>query len=218
MNRVRVSYAVAALAALAAAAPAQAATQIYDVDPAYRQEVYEILRQMLNLEGSSLGGRVQLLPTGQILVDTFEDARQADVEIVLAAIENSDPGRTPTVTLRYWVLEGTPAANDAAVPALLGDVVRELETVHGELGIRVLDTAIVSGRAGREASFASERLEIVQVAHANEETVNATIHFASEQQELSVDVSMAPGEFVVLSSGTSEAGVTAVIVNWPGSD
>lgn len=208
---------VVTLMAVAVVAPAQAATRVYDVDPAYRQEVYEALRQMLDLNGS-LGGRVQLLPTGQILVDTFEDGRQEEVAAVLAAIENSDPGSTPTVTLRYWVLQGTPGADDVAVPALLADAVRELETVHGDLGIRILDTAIVSGRAGREAFYANERIEIMHTAHASEATVNATIFFASENQELHVDVSMTPGEFVVLSSGTSEQGVMAVIVNWPGFD
>lgn len=217
MNCIRVFYPVVALAALAAVAPARAAVQVYDVDPAYRQEVYEILRQMLNVDGPR-GGRVRLLPTGQILVDTIQDGRQEEVAAVLAAIENSEPGSTPTVTLRYWVLQGTPGADDAAVPALLGDVVRELETVHGELGIRVVDTATVSGRAGREAFYANERIEIVHTAHASEETVNATIFFASENQELRVDVAMTPGEFVVLSSGTSQEGVMAVIVNWPGFD
>jgi hypothetical protein len=219
MNRIRISLAFAIFAIFADVAAVRAATtQIYDVDPAYRQEVYQILRGMLGSNDASIGGNVHLLPTGQIVVDTFDEARQEQVAAVLAAIQNSAPDRTPTLTLRYWVLQGTPGATDATVPAVLSDAVRELETVHGELGIRVLDAVIVSGRAGRQASFANEHLEIVHVAHASEESLNATIDFASEVQELSVDVSMTPGEFVVLSSGTSQDVVTAVIVNWPGSD
>ena len=60
MNPIRL---LLAACALAVSAQAYSATRIYDVDPAYRQEVYEILSAMLDAEFADFGGRVQLLPT-----------------------------------------------------------------------------------------------------------------------------------------------------------
>ena len=45
----------------------------YDVDPQYRQEIYSALLKILDPAGTNFGGqtqgRVQLLPSGQLLVN-----------------------------------------------------------------------------------------------------------------------------------------------------
>lgn len=211
-----------ALSLTAVVVPALASIRVYDVDPVYRQEVYNILTNLLNRETPTLSGRVQLLPSGQIVVDTMTDERQAEVAAVLEAIANSEPEETPTVTLRYWVLLGVPDTADApALPSTLDGVVAELEAVHGELGVRILDAATVSGRSGESAALQNDRWEIVQ--HANVggegERLNARVEIEHELQELDANLSLTRGEFVVLGAGTSaqpvENGVLALIVSWP---
>lgn len=209
-----------AVAALAVGVEATAATQVYDVDPAYRQEVMQALRRMLDTGIQEFGGSVSLLPTGQLLVDTYTDARQAEVAAVLAAIASSEPEETPTVTLRYWVLQGEPGQEDAAgLPGSLAGVIDELEAVHGDLGFSIVDAATVSSRSGQGGGFENDRWEIYQVANANGDRLNASIVVEHEFQELSVELSLSRGEFVVLGAGTSRqigpGGAMAVIVNWP---
>ncbi|MGD8339242.1 MAG: hypothetical protein PVH89_00590 [Gammaproteobacteria bacterium] len=201
---------------------AQAATEIYDVRPAYRQEVVDILSGMLDVDMREFGGSVQLLPTGQILVDTYSDARQEEIRAVLEAIASKEPEPTPTIRLRYWVLHGVAGAEDASdLPSTLDDVVRELEDVHGDLGFEILDAAMLSSMSGEVGVFENDRWEIVQQAFASgeEDRINATLTIEHEFQELHIQLALTRGEFVVLGAGTSaqlvEDGVLALIVNWP---
>lgn len=204
------------LLSIACLTPAEASIRVYDVDPAYRQEIFDILTDMLDRQNPDLQGNVQLLPTGQLSVDTLTDERQEQIASLLAAIERSRPTPTPSVTLRYWVLAGgAAAANGRPVPEVLADVVRELETTYGELDLRVLDVATVTGRGGADAFYESDQLEIMQTASSNDQQLNARIFVEHELQELNVDVSLTRGEYLVLSSGTSSEGMIAVVVNWP---
>ena len=205
-----------------AAANVQAGPQIYDVDPNYRQEVYEVLRDMLDVGDSAYGGKVSILPTGQLLVDTWSDERQAQVAEILAAIAASDPAPTPTVTLRYWILQGEPGADDApGLPSTLGSVIDELEDLHGDLGFTILDAATVSGQSGNNAFFETNSWEIMQEVIVNGEgdRLNAHLFVETNDQELMVDLTINRGEFIVLGAGTMDDvagnGVRALVVNWP---
>jgi hypothetical protein len=225
---------VLAVLALSLASAAEASTQVYDVDPAYRQEVLHVLRTLLHeteqgFSNPNLYGRVELLPTGQIVVDTLTDERQAQVASVLDAIARSRPGATPTITLRYWALRGVPGGEDAPdLPAGLAGVARELEAVHGDLGIKIVDAATVTGQSGRPASFGNSqagdgRWQIVQVPNANANRLNASISIAHGMQELNVEVALTPGQFLVLGGGTTggatdSGDVDAFVVNWPGAE
>lgn len=211
-----------AVAVIAVSTEAAASAEIYDVDPAYRQEVLDALRRMLDSGNSAFGGTVSLLPTGQLLVDTYTDERQAQVAAVLEAIANSEPDETPTVTLRYWVLHGAPGQqDDPDLPDTLDGVIEELKAVHGDLGFSILDAAMVSSRSGQSGGLENDHWEIYQEANANGDRLNASLVVNTEFQELSVELTLAKGEFVVLGAATSrqivEGGAVALIVNWPGN-
>jgi hypothetical protein len=172
-------------------------------------------------------GRVKLLPSGQILVDTATDERQAEIAALMEAIASRAPAETPTVSLRYWVLRGLPGTDDAAdLPAALDGVVRELEAVHGELGFSIVDAAVVTGQSGRSASYQNDQWDISQLAHANGDRLNAYISLEQEAQNVeqfvTVELNLTRGQFLVLGAGTSQSsdstGVLAVIVNWPEGD
>lgn len=224
---------VLAVLALSLASAAEASTQIYDVDPAYRQEVLHVLRTLLHqtepgFSNPNLYGRVELLPTGQIVVDTLTDERQAQIASVLDAIAKSQPDATPTITLRYWALRGVPGGEDApGLPEGLARVARELEAVHGDLGIEIVDAATITGLSGQSASFDNSkggdgRWEIAQVANANADRLNARISIEHGLQGLDVEVALTRGEFLVLGGGTTgETGsgnVEAFVVNWPAAE
>lgn len=219
MNPSRLSLAACLLII---ALPAQAGTALYDVHPAYRQEVVDILSDMLDSDHSDFGGSARLLPTGQILVDTYSDARQEQVRAVLAAIADQEPEPTPTIQLRYWVLHGVSGESDASsLPSTLDGVIRELEDAHGDLGFEILDAATLSSRSGEVGVFENDRWEIVQQTFASgeQDRINATLTIEHELQELHIQLSLTRGEFVVLGAGTSaqivEDGVLALVVNWP---
>ena len=81
-----------AAAALAVCLPLSAATRVYDVDPAYRQEVYAVLTRLLDVQGdASRSGKVEILPNGQLVVDTASDERQDEVAAILTAIARNRP-------------------------------------------------------------------------------------------------------------------------------
>ena len=232
-----------AVAALGFCLPLSAATRVYDVDPAYRQEVYAVLTRLLEVPGdSSRSGKVAILPNGQLVVDTLTNERQDEVAGILAAIARNRPAETPTVSLRYWFLETRPDAGTAP-PPILASVLGELEAVHGDREFRVVDAATVTGRAGQRTYFESTPWIITQNANVSGERLNAEIYLehtptgvpggaggdnipglaaaqaAHRPRQLQVQISLTPGQFVVLGSGTTQAGgsdgVTALVVQWP---
>jgi hypothetical protein len=80
----------------------------YDVDPQYRQELYSALRSILDPTGITMKayGRVELLPSGQILVNASPETL-VQVEAVLQAIRARPVTPTPRAALRYWAVLGS---------------------------------------------------------------------------------------------------------------
>jgi hypothetical protein len=232
-----------AIAALTFCPPLLAETRIYDVDPAYRQEVYAVLMRLLDSPGDqSRAGKVEVLPNGQLVVDTVSEGRQDEVAAILESIARNRPAETPSVSLRYWLL-GTDSEVGTSPPPILSSVVSELAEVHGPQTFRVLGSATVTGRTGQQTYFESAPWIITQIANVSGERLNAALYVehnlmaalaASRQQgqqefisnmakrTLRVEVSFTPGQFLVLGSGmtpgTEEGGVTAIVVQWPGAE
>ena len=95
MTRIR---ALILLLGLGMTTGALAEMRTYDVDARYRQEVYTALRGVLSPEGAkSPEGRVQLLPTGQLLIDTSAEMH-AQVAAVLESIRNHRRARRTWTT------------------------------------------------------------------------------------------------------------------------
>src|SRR5688572_1401163 len=117
----RFSLSAAALA-LFIASNASADLRTYDVPPQYQQEIFVALREVLNVP-SSTGGRVERLPSGQIVVNASPETLE-QVEQVLQTIRSRRVEAAPRVELRYWAVLGSRAtvASPAgtAPPAALG--------------------------------------------------------------------------------------------------
>ena len=79
----------------------RAEMQLYDVNFQYRQEVYAALRSILESDqpGKENYGKVEMLPTGQILIDAAAET-QKQVARVIAAIDRDENEPPPLVTLR----------------------------------------------------------------------------------------------------------------------
>ena len=94
------------LVCMAFSANALAEFKLYDVDPSYREEVYGVLARALRpQQGVALANSIELLPTGQILIDAMPETHQ-QVAAVLAEITN-----TPWGERHHYVV---PAAAGAA--------------------------------------------------------------------------------------------------------
>jgi hypothetical protein len=233
MTRFRVP-AIALLSLTAGTAWADLKT--YDVPPQFQQEIYNALARVLNPEGQQTQGRVQLLPSGQILVNASPETLQ-QVETVLQTIKARPAEPTPRAALRYWAVLGTDAANPqgSTPPSVLGDVLGELRRMHGNLTFRVLGTAALVTESGEEGQVDGMPLDVEQEAFVQGDRLSAEIDLhltgigGPEDDiallpigSLSVHTSLRRGEFVVLGEGelverqgTGLDGLVFYIVHWP---
>ena len=210
---------------LLGASASSAEMQLYDVNFQYRQEVYGALRGILESDrpGKENYGKVELLPTGQILVDAPEETQQ-QVARVIAAIGHRDNEPPPSVTLRYWVLLGSDSGKttDNASLKTLRPVLDDLRKIYGDIGFQVLDSVSLVSETGSQAHLRGRRLEVDQQVHFNQDQINANIKLAYhglEPQELGVRISLKRGEFLVLGESTiqnqEEVGQVFYVVSWP---
>ena len=210
---------------LLATSPVKAEMQLYDVNFQYRHEVYEALRAILESDqaGKENYGKVELLPTGQILVDA-PDQTQQQVARVIAAIDQHDNEPPPSVTLKYWVVYGGGSGNgtSSAVLKNLKPVLDDLRKIYGDINFQVLDSLSLVSETGSRAHLSGRRLRVEQRIHFNENQINANIELAyhgPEPQNLGVKVSLKRGEFLVLGESTIQdqdtVGQMFYVVSWP---
>ena len=180
MTRVRL-LAVVLLSLISSTAWADLKT--YDIDPRYRTEIYEALRNILNPDQGAImpaHGRVQLLPSGQILVNASPETI-TQVDAVMKALQARPVEAAPRVTLRYWAVLGTRAQAGAAnalgtsPPPVLNDVLAELRRLNGELAFRVIGTATAVTESGQYGEVEGMTLSVSQTAHVQGNTLNANI-------------------------------------------
>lgn len=231
----------AALLILSLPGAALAELRAYDVDFRYRQEVFEALRDVLTqnpnymVAPGAAVGRVQQLPTGQILVDATPAVHE-QIAAVLDAISARQTEAAPQVTLRYWAVLGTRGAADAgSLPETLRDVLDELERIHGDLGFRVLGNAALMTESGQEGELDGDPLSIWQRTYVQGSTLNAEVSVAFryvrnvtaersglQTQRVELKTTIGAGEFVVLSENTIDNGeldgTLFYIVHWPRVD
>jgi hypothetical protein len=232
MTRIRLA---AASLALFIAGNAWADLRTFDVDPQYQQEIYSALVQLLQVPDLTSRGRVQVLPSGQILVNA-DPATLDQVEQVLKAIRANRVVAAPRAELRYWCVLGSRAAvaspPGAPVPSALGPVLAELERLHGDLNFRVLGAATLATESGQAGRIEGSTLDVEQTTFVQGESLNARIgmdlkstgQFGGARDvmargEIRVQTTLRRGEFVVL--GQSEVvgggldGPLFFIVYWP---
>ena len=175
--------------ALLISSTAWADLKTYDVDPQYQQEIYAALKDILNNMG-----RVQLLPSGQILVNA-EPATLEQVDKVLQTIRARPVAAAPRVELQYWAVVGfrAAAANAAArgpnvtvvgsrspadlppPPSALNDVLAQLKRMHGDLQFRVLGTTSLATQSGQRGEIGGSPLRVDQTTFVQGDTLNARI-------------------------------------------
>ena len=208
--------------------------KIFDVEPQHQQEVYFALRNVLIPEGVMMkaNGRVELLPSGQILVNADAETL-AQVEQVLQAIRARPVAAAPRVELRYWAVLGSRAvvANPpgTATPNALSDVLVELKRLHGDLQFRVIGTAVLTTASGQQGEVGGMTLGVEQTAFVQGETLNARIEINLNRPreepgpptvgKVEVRTALRRGEFVVLGQGEYVGGgldgPIFYIVHWP---
>lgn len=215
--------------------------KIYDVDPQYQQEILAALTDILTPDPArglimDAHGRVELLPSGQILVNASAETLE-QVEQVLQAIRTRSVPAAPRASLRYWALLGAPTqpANATStpgtpVPTVLNDVLAELRRVHGELTFRVIGSAALVTQSGQHGNVDGTTLSVRQMAHIQGDTLNADIRMELDGEapppmvgyvdlgDLALRTTLKRGEFVVLGEnqvrGGGLDGVVFYIVHW----
>ena len=219
--------------ALLISSNAWAELRTYDVDPQFQQEIFSALNNILNssapgvVNGASYG-RVQLLPSGQLLVNAEPETLQ-QVEHVLEAIQTRAVSAAPRAELRYWAVLGnrTAAATQlgSPVPSALNDVLGELKRMHGDLQFRVLGTAALTTQSGQQGEIGGAKLQVEQTTFVQGDALNAELDLVlpwlpdGPITTLTVKTSLRRGEFVVLGEseiiGGGVDGPVFFIVHWP---
>jgi hypothetical protein len=231
----RLRLPAAALALLIATA-ARADLRTFDVDPQYQQEVFAALTDVLTPDPQrglimAAHGRVELLPSGQILVNA-DAATLEQVERVLQAIRSRPADAAPRASLRYWAVLGADAASNIGTPApaALDDVLAELSRMHGEREFRVLGSAALTTASGQAGELDASTLSIDQLIYVQGDTLNAQISMelravapppmvgVLEVAELALRTTLQRGEFVVLGESEVQTanlrGPIFYIVHW----
>lgn len=214
------------LVCMAFSASALAEFKLYDVDPSYREEVYGALAGVLRPgQPNGLANAIELLPTGQILIDAPPEAHQ-QVAAVLEEIRRHEAEPTPRVELQYWVVLGTRQAGNASdTPSVLADVLDEIREAHGPLNFQMLGNASLVTDSGMEGRATGE-LGIFQEAYVQGARLHADlgisfqykVTLATERsggqgatlapvtqmrdQTLRINTSMEQGEFVVVGENS----------------
>ena len=241
---------LAAIALLfAISSNARADLRTFDVDFRYRQEVYDALRDLLvndpqNLAPGMVAGRVELLASGQILVNAAPTTLD-QVEQLIEAIRERPVEATPRVSLRYWAVLGTAAPSSSAKaigtgpPPVLNDVLAELKRLNGDLTFRVLGSAAVTTDSGQEGEVTANTMSVTQVTQVQGEMLNAYMRinvqgtapppnlpaqFTVVPAQITIDeielrATLRRGEFVVLGEsqmqgGDAGGGPVFYIVHW----
>lgn len=223
----RSTFALVLLLALTPLA-SRADMRVYDVDASSRQEVLRVLKSLLSSEVDpsrypQLYGRVEMLPSGQIVIDASPE-RHAEITSLLEAIGRKGVAEAPPVMLVYWALVGVPGAEDSDnVPDVLAPVTRQLEARHGPLGFSVADAASIVSASGEPATVESDDWEVVQTVYPNQGRVNAEITIDHGAEELHVEVPLERGRYLVLGDSTTDLdddkrGIIAFVVHWPEED
>lgn len=230
------------LVCVAFSASALAEFKLYDVDPSYREEVYEALAGALRPGADdSQTEAIQLLPTGQILIDATPEAHQ-QVAAVLEEIRRHEAEPTPRVRLQYWVILGAPELASATdTPAALDPVLEEIRQVHGPLSFRLLGNATLVTDSGMSGELAGNPM-VSQMAYVQGTRLQARLGISfyystatptpngftpQSQQRVTLNTSMEQGEFVVvgensvadISDGQGAVdGTVFYIVHWAPGD
>jgi hypothetical protein len=200
------------------AATASADTAVYDLDAKNAKEIADALGRVLTAQctpvpdnvkiTSPLTCKVELLPTGQLLV-AAPAASQAQIAAAIKAIAARGAAPAPRVTLQYWVIYGAPGKSTAADASLkpLDAVLHQLENAHGDLGFSLLDSTSLATQSGSSGSAHGGSLNIDQTVRASGDDLDlsAQINFARRPviQGLNVNVTIKRGEFVVLGERTT---------------
>lgn len=214
----------------------------FDVDFRYRQEVFDALDELLvsNPQFSSPGtvsGRVELLPSGQILVNAAPSTLD-QVEQLIDAIRKSSVEAAPRVTLRYWAVLGSRATGNApnnigvAPPPVLNDVLTELKRLNGDVTFRLLGTAAVTSDSGQHGQIDAPTISVEQIANVQRDMLNAYMRMQLEVDnpkpgdsrvtvgEVELRTTLKRGEFVVLGESQAQIGTldgpVFYIVHWAG--
>jgi hypothetical protein len=200
---------------------------VYDVEAKYRQEVFAALRGILTPERSDVIGQIQMLPSGQILIDTSPQMHE-QIAAVIRAIDERQSEAAPRVTLRYWAVIGSRAANaESETPDMLSNVLDELKRIHGDLSFRVLGNATLVTESGQQGELDGEPLSVRQEAYVEGETLNTDLEITflyramsgqfqananvqvnsfqtiqANEQRVELNTSMRQGEFVVVGENT----------------
>ncbi len=180
----------------------------YDVPAGSGQRLRSVLKEVLwfgaeGKDASTWVGRVDVGPDGRLIVLAPESVHEG-VKALVASVVSKGIKEPETVTLSYWVVVGTPGADQPQpMPAELEPALAEVKKAEGALGFTLIEKLTVSSLSGERGDLNGRDTSVEQYVTNVDDALTADLRLERFGQRIRTRVRLAAGKVVVLaSSGT----------------
>ncbi len=200
-------------------APETTVLRSYDVRPEIAKEVEGALTTALSPANGFPYGRVNLSPTGQILV-IAPPSIQEGVEQILKDVASRKPAATPSIRFEAWLVTASPgAAGDSPDLKEVEPALRALEQSKGAARFELLEKLSTQAQSGQNSSVRGERASLSVTGSLRRDgkdqpvvaallMLNANTSHGEAAPSIKAQTELRPGELLVLGqSGLSEGAV-----------
>ncbi|MBE2253895.1 MAG: hypothetical protein IAE78_30480 [Myxococcus sp.] len=182
----------------------------YEVPPGSGQRLRSVLKEVLwfgseGKDANTYVGRVDVSPDGQLLVLAPASVHEG-VDALVASVKARGLKEPETVTLTYWVVTGTPGAEQSQpMPEVIQPALTEVTKAEGPLGFTLAEQLSVSSLPGERGEMNGRDTSVDQFVSAVGEALMADLRLERLGQRIRTRVRLSPGKVVVLaSSGAPE--------------
>jgi len=174
----------------------------YTIAPELGPELTTILNEILDRgEGVPPAGRVELGPSGRLLVAAPESVHEG-IEEIIAEIDETPPEPAPSISITYWIVTGKPAEETSWSPRIdtMGSVFEGIASADGPTEFALLERVDLHSRSGERASTGTRHFWVEQRATSRAGGVLADLDLKGKRGAASVRtrVDLEPGTTLVL--------------------
>jgi hypothetical protein len=185
----------------------------FEVDPDLAGELEIILNEALARgENEAPVGRVSVGPGGRLIVAAPAAVLDA-VEVLITDVEAASPPPPPVISMTYWVVRGTPAA-ETSWPERLGEVAQALEGIcaaEGTTRFIIEEKVQLRSLSGERANSMAREYRVTQRATERDGRVLVSVTLQNTRRasgSIETRLQLAPGQLLVLGQ-TGVGGVEA---------
>ncbi len=192
----------------------------YDVRPEIAKEVEGALTTALSPVNGFPYGRVNLSPSGQLLVVAPPSIQQG-VEQILKEVASRKPAATPSIRFEAWLVTASPGApTDSPSLTEIEPALRAVEQSKGSAHFELLEKLSTQTQAGQNSSVQGERTSLSVTGSLRRDSkdqpviaalvvLNTHISHGGPPPSIKAQTELRPGELLVLGQSSLSEGADA---------